>query len=203
MNKVTTYYLEMKSPTLLNEKTESNGLQVHECEIKQYQFNKFLYQFIGGPWDWTNKLSLSDEQWRAHVENDNLRTWLAQYKGAPAGYYELQQQDDGNVEILYFGLATKFIGQGFGGYLLSHAIKSGLAVGTNKKSMGAYLHPRPSTCIAKLQITRHESLSRGNDRSRVVTPKTFWIAAQNPAAMTNGTAREPSPTTREQTKENP
>ena len=39
--------------------------------------------------------------------------------------------------------------------------------------------------------------------------KTFWIAAQNPAAMTNGSLsrsafiREPSPTTREQTKENP
>ena len=113
---------------------------MHECEIKQYQFNKFLYQFIGGPWDWTNKLSLSDEQWRVHVENDNLRTWLAQYKGAPAGYYELQKQDDGNVEILYFGLATKFIGQGFGGYLLSHAIKSAWEW-DKQKEYGAYLHP--------------------------------------------------------------
>lgn len=133
MNKVTTYYLEMKSPSSLNEKTESNGLQVHECEIKQYQFNKFLYQFIGGPWDWTNKLSWSDEQWKAHVENDNLRTWLAQYKGAPAGYYELHKQDYGNVEILYFGLATKFIGQGFGGYFLSHAIKSAWKWGKTKR----------------------------------------------------------------------
>ena len=58
MNEVTTYYLEMKSPSSLKEKTESNGLHVQECEIKQYQFNKFLYQFIGGPWEWTNKLSL-------------------------------------------------------------------------------------------------------------------------------------------------
>ena len=83
-----------------------------------------MYQFIGEDWDWTDKLSWSDEQWKAYAENDNLRTWVAYYKGSPAGYYELQQQDGGNVEIAYFGLAPKFIGQGLGGYLLSEAIKS-------------------------------------------------------------------------------
>ena len=44
MNEVTTYYLEMKSPSSLKEKTESNGLHVHECEIKQFQVNRFFYQ---------------------------------------------------------------------------------------------------------------------------------------------------------------
>ena len=58
------------------------------------------------------------------AENENLRTWVGYYKGSPAGYYELQQQDGGDVEIAYFGLAPRFIGKGFGGYLLSHAIKS-------------------------------------------------------------------------------
>ena len=124
MNEVTTYYLEMKSPSSLKEKTESNGLHVHECEIKQFQVNRFFYQLVGGPYEWTNKLSWPDEQWRAHVENDNLRTWFAHYKGSPAGYYELQKQEGDNVEIVNFGLAPKFIGQGFGGYFLSHAIKS-------------------------------------------------------------------------------
>ena len=32
-----------------------------------------------------------------------------------------------DVEIAYFGLAPRFIGKGFGGYLLSHAIKSAWA----------------------------------------------------------------------------
>lgn len=31
--------------------------------------------------------------------------------------------DNGNTEIAYFGLAAPFIGRGFGGYLLSEAIK--------------------------------------------------------------------------------
>ena len=124
MKEVTTYYLEMKSADSLKDQKKSNDLQIHECEIKQFQFNRFLYQLIGKDWEWTDRLSWSDEQWKAYAENDNLRTWVAYYKGAPTGYYELHQQKGGDVEIAYFGLAPKFIGLGFGGYLLSQAIKS-------------------------------------------------------------------------------
>ena len=62
MAKVTTYYLEMKSPSWLTGKKESRGLRVSEYEIKAYQLNRFLYQYVGGPWEWTDKLSWSDEQ---------------------------------------------------------------------------------------------------------------------------------------------
>lgn len=124
MKTVTTHSLEMTSPSQLKGKYASRGLEVAECEIKQFLFNRFLYRLVGEPWDWVDKLSWSDEQWMAYAENDNLRTWVAYYKGSPAGYYELQQQDGGNVEIAYFGLAPKFIGRGYGGYLLTRAIKS-------------------------------------------------------------------------------
>lgn len=127
MNGVTTYYLEMKSASVLKEVYDSKGLQIFECEIKQFQFNRFLYQLVGKHWEWFNKYTWSDKQWKAYVENENLRTWVAYYKGSPAGYYELHQQNDGDVEIVYFGLSPKFIGKGFGSYLLSHAIKSAWA----------------------------------------------------------------------------
>ena len=124
MPEVTTYYLEMKSSSSLKEKHESHGLQVFECQIKQFQFNRFLYQLVGEPWEWIERLSWTDDQWKAFAESEKLRTWVAYFKGSPAGYYELQRQDGGNVEIADFGLAPKFIGQGFGGYLLGQAIKS-------------------------------------------------------------------------------
>lgn len=133
MTEVTTYYLEMKSPSLLIDKTDARGLQIHECKVKQFQVNWFLYQFVGEDWGWTDKLSWSDEQWKAYAEHDNLGTWVAYFAGSPAGYFELQKQNDGNVEIAYFGLAPNFIGQGFGGYLLSEAIKFAWAwEGTNR-----------------------------------------------------------------------
>jgi GNAT superfamily N-acetyltransferase len=114
----------MKSASALKAINEPKGLEILESEIKQFQFNKFLYQLVGKDWEWIDKLSWSDEEWKAYAENDNLRTWVAYFKGSPAGYYELQQQKGGDVEIAYFGLAPRFIGQGFGGYLLSQAIKS-------------------------------------------------------------------------------
>jgi hypothetical protein len=81
------------------------GLEIHECGSKEFRFNRFLYQFVGENWEWTDKRSWSEEQWKAYVESDTLRTWVAYYKGFPAGYYELQRQEGGDVEIAYFGLA--------------------------------------------------------------------------------------------------
>ena len=124
MNETTIYYLEMKSSSSLKGKKNSQGLKIYECKIRQYQFNRFLYQFVGEFWEWSDKLLWSDDEWKAYAENNNLRTWVAYFKGSPAGYYELQQQNGGDVEIAYFGLAQKFIGKGLGGYLLFQAIKS-------------------------------------------------------------------------------
>jgi len=113
----------MRSPEQLIEKTNANGLVVTECKIKQFQFNRFLYQFVGAAWSWTDKLSWTDDQWKAFAEADNLRTWVAYVEGSPAGYFELQAQDNTSVELAYFGLAPNFLGKGMGGYLLSQAIK--------------------------------------------------------------------------------
>ncbi|MBJ7539842.1 GNAT family N-acetyltransferase [Marinomonas transparens] len=130
---VTTYYLEMKSSDELIEKTESRGLVVQEAKIDEFRFNRFLYQLIGEQWDWTDKLSLSDEEWKAYVESPNVRTWVAYYDGAVAGYFELNAKESGDTEIAYFGLAPNFIGKGFGGYLLSQAISNAWDISSTKR----------------------------------------------------------------------
>jgi GNAT superfamily N-acetyltransferase len=124
MTEVTTYYLEMKSASALIDSTAASGLEIVECEIKQFPFNRFLYQMVGSAWQWTDKNAWTDAQWQAFAEDDHLRTWVGYLKGSPAGYFELQQQRGGHVEIAYFGLAPRFIGQGLGGCLLARAIKS-------------------------------------------------------------------------------
>ena len=45
---------------------------------------------------------------------------MAYDRGTPAGYVELQAQDDGVVEIVYFGLIPAFRGRRIGGHLLSY-----------------------------------------------------------------------------------
>lgn len=133
MEEVTTWYLEILTPDELKEKEKPDGLEVIEAEVKEFRFNRYLYQLVGEEWRWFDKLSLSDDEWKDYAESDNLRTWVAYVRGSIAGYYELQKQADKNVEIAYFGLAPRFIGKGYGGYLLSHAIKSAWSWGNTSR----------------------------------------------------------------------
>ncbi|MCU1719170.1 GNAT family N-acetyltransferase [Pseudomonas sp. 5P_3.1_Bac2] len=123
---ITTYYLEMHSAAQIRGKPLPAELEVRECELKQYQFNRFLYQWVGAPWHWTDNLKWSDGQWQALIEQPNHRTWVAYVQGGIVGYYELLRRDDA-VEILYFGLLERFCGQGWGGALLSHALHAAWA----------------------------------------------------------------------------
>jgi GNAT superfamily N-acetyltransferase len=124
MNTVTTYYLEMLAPASLQQKVDANGLIVKEILNRDYQLNKSLYQLVGKEWLWTDKLCWSDAQWQNYVASDNLRTWVAYLDAELAGYFELLRQENGNVEIIYFGLCHDFIGKKLGGFLLSAAISS-------------------------------------------------------------------------------
>ncbi len=131
--KVTTYYLEMNSPEELIKKAVAPGLSIVEAKINEFKFNKFLYQLIGEQWKWVDKLSLPDEEWESYVESPDLRTWVAYYEGAIAGYFELSTNNSGDTEIAYFGLAPNFIGKGFGGYLLSKAISNAWEIPNTKR----------------------------------------------------------------------
>lgn len=122
----TTTYLEISDRAMVNIKVcEDPQFRVDECIVNQWPLNKFLYQYVGGQWQWKDRLSHTDQQWSEYVGNPNLRTWIAYHCGNIAGYYELVKDDESNVEIRYFGLAPEFFGKGLGGPMLSHAILSG------------------------------------------------------------------------------
>ncbi len=120
---MSTTFLEMTDPgQLLASRTDDPEFTVKEAVVKQWQFNKFLYFWIGADWSWTNRLSWSDADWQAYAESGNLRTFIGYKQGAPVGYYELQMQAERAVEIVYFGITPAFIGRRYGGPVLSSAI---------------------------------------------------------------------------------
>ncbi len=133
MDDVTIYHLEMLSPAQHLKARNAPGLQVQECEGRQFALNRFFYQLVGRDWAWEDRLAWSDQQWRDYAERDDLRTWMAVHRGSPAGYYELERQPGDSVEIKYFGLARPFIGKGFGGYLLTRALRCAWAWGNTRR----------------------------------------------------------------------
>lgn len=132
MTAVVTTYLEMTDRAKLQAKLLTDlQFRVLEATIPQWRLNRFLYELVGAAWSWRDKLTWTEAQWKSYVERENLRTFVASYGGALAGYFELLAQDM-DVEIACFGLAPEFIGRGFGGPLLSRAIEEAWSIGPRR-----------------------------------------------------------------------
>jgi GNAT superfamily N-acetyltransferase len=131
--KVTTHYLEMRSPAgLLPAKGRDKKLVLQRAEIPCPELNRFLYASVGGDWYWIDRLSWNYDRWLEYLNRPQLETWVGYYLGTPAGYYELEMQPGAAVEIAYFGLLPEFIGKGMGGQLLMKAIERGWEMGANR-----------------------------------------------------------------------
>lgn len=126
---VTTTYLEMRDPAQLRRAgSPVVAATIVRAELPSPALNRFLYSAVGGDWHWTDRLSWPHGRWQQYLDRPQVQTWVLYVRGTPAGYIELEAQDDGNVELAYFGLIREFIGQGLGGYLLSVGIEKAWAL---------------------------------------------------------------------------
>jgi GNAT superfamily N-acetyltransferase len=130
---VVTHHLEMTDPSqLVPSRKPPAGLAVIRAEIPSPALGRFLYTAVGGDWYWLQRLAWSHAQWRRHLERDGVETWVAYLAGTPAGYFELEAQAAGDVEIAYFGLLPEFIGRGLGGPLLTATVERAWAMGARR-----------------------------------------------------------------------
>ncbi|MFD2263070.1 GNAT family N-acetyltransferase [Lacibacterium aquatile] len=85
-------------------------------------FYRFLYGSVGKPWHWYERLRLDDEQLLALVRHPDVEISVVYVDGVPAGFFELDAEQKGEVELKYFGLMPEFIGLKLGPWLLDTAI---------------------------------------------------------------------------------
>ena len=120
---VRTTHLEMRSPGELKPATRIPGeLLLLRAGVPSPELARFLYTAVGGDWYWRERLSWSYDRWLVWLSRPEVELWVAYERGTPAGYFELEAQSEGNVEIGYFGLLPGFAGKGIGGYLLTQAV---------------------------------------------------------------------------------
>ncbi|MCL2731515.1 MAG: GNAT family N-acetyltransferase [Actinomycetia bacterium] len=119
---VTTWYLEQTDRDELRPAAAPAvpGVGIARAEVPSGDLGRFLYAAVGGDVSWIDRLPWPVEQWQAHLERPGAELWVAYERGTPAGYIELDAQDEGAVEIVYFGLLPAFRGRGIGGHLLSY-----------------------------------------------------------------------------------
>jgi ribosomal protein S18 acetylase RimI-like enzyme len=93
---------------------------------------RWLYERVGEPWRWVDRLPWSRDDWATHVARPEVSTWVLWDAERPAGYFELTTSGGGSVEISYFGLLPDYVGRGLGGYLLTEAVRRAFALGAGR-----------------------------------------------------------------------
>jgi GNAT superfamily N-acetyltransferase len=120
---MTRWLLEMQSPSEFKPSTDCpDSLEVHRVTAPSTELNRVLHATVGKRWQWGGRHDWGQAEWGDYVHRDALETWIAYVEGKPAGYYEMEKQEDGSVRIQCFGLLEAHIGKGFGGPFLSHAV---------------------------------------------------------------------------------
>ncbi|HJO82281.1 MAG: GNAT family N-acetyltransferase [SAR202 cluster bacterium] len=130
---VAIYYLEMIDASQLTPgRSEAADLEFRQAEIPSPELNRYMYTAVGGDWYWIDRLGWGYDEWFGWVSRPEVETWIAYVKGTPAGYFELDGVAGGDVELAYIGLLPDFIGQGYGGRLLTVATERAWAIGASR-----------------------------------------------------------------------
>ena len=125
IEKIERYYLEINSINSLKTKSiPSENLTIKEANKKDFDLNKFFYKQIGKQHQWVDRLIWQDKNWIEYVSKKNLKTFILRENNDYVGYFELIF-DKNICEIAYFGILEEYIGKGYGGFLLSEALRIG------------------------------------------------------------------------------
>jgi GNAT superfamily N-acetyltransferase len=115
---ITTWFLEMTSPDALRPARLVDGFGVRKLEPPDPALSRRLYDRVGGPWQWTDRLGWGLARWGAHLGQPGVDTYVGHLEREEVGYAELVREGD-TVEIASFGLLPGFEGRGLGGALLA------------------------------------------------------------------------------------
>ena len=162
---VTRTYLQLLTPAALRSAPVAEGFRIERAHPCPIPFFRYLYTEAGRDYHWRDRLTWTDEQCVAHLANPDVSIWVLYGRGAPGGYFELNKQRDGAVEIAYFGLMRDYIGRGLGKQLLSAAAERAWSIDASR----VWLH----TCTLDDVAALPNYLARGFEKYR---EETFEVA---------------------------
>ena len=128
-------------------------VEIVKLEDPEPNFLRCLYRTVGRKWNWADRYYWELAQWHDRLSQPDVNFYLMEYQSSPAGYYELESHDQGDIEVSYFGLMPKFLGKGLGGYMLARALEDAFELG----ALRVWLH----TCSLDHPNALSNYLSRG------------------------------------------
>jgi GNAT superfamily N-acetyltransferase len=131
---VTVTFLRMnvrpaKTPAMF---PEGAVLGAERLDVAAY---RAIYNEVGGPWLWWLRRVMPDELLARHLASPTVAISVLRVKDEAAGFFETDSASWPDVNLNYFGLVPRFIGQGLGAALLDAAVESVFAGGSPLRGM--------------------------------------------------------------------
>ncbi len=84
---------------------------------------RILFERIGAPWLWFSRLAMDDATLLAIIGDPAVEvSAVVDARGIEVGILELDFRTAGQCELSFFGLIPELAGQGFGRWLMAHAL---------------------------------------------------------------------------------
>lgn len=120
---VTITYLEMTcADQLVAGKPPPAEIALDSVGASALALIRSTHDRIATPHHWLS-LGWSERQWLNLLSRPGVRCWIARAGADVIGMILMEKHASGDVEISKFGLVPDFVGRGFGGHLLTLAIR--------------------------------------------------------------------------------
>ena len=119
-----TTYLEQRVRPQLAVTRPYRGVMLLRLEEPTVAYYRFLYDLVGAPWGWQERRQVDDTALAAIIGDPLVEIFVLYVGGGPAGFFELDRRQTGEVQLAHFGLAPQFIGRRLGKPLLAAAVET-------------------------------------------------------------------------------
>ena len=124
------FYLELRTPDQFVSPTPVLPLSLELLDPPQPIKNREFYHLVGEKWEWSDRRTWSEQEWYDYAHHPELNTWLGVHEGEAIGYCEARwgnsgrEVDEGDLEIVYFGLLPQHVNRGLRKSLLHHVVSA-------------------------------------------------------------------------------
>jgi GNAT superfamily N-acetyltransferase len=126
---VTVTYLEMTSgDQLVAGKAPTAEIVLDPVDATALAVIRSTHDRIAAPHHWLS-LGWSEQRWLNLLARPGVRCWIARVGADVIGLILMTRHSRGDVEITKFGLVPEWVGQGFGGHLLTLATRLAWGLG--------------------------------------------------------------------------
>ena len=137
-------FLEMTSrPVRPSRPVPLRKLAVLRAEDPPLHYYRYLYDTVGGPWNWTDRRIMDRDALQALIRDPNVEIYVLYVGGVPAGFAELDFRREPEAELALFGMMPDFIGQGLGSWFLDWAVEALWRSGIERVVVDSNAHDHP------------------------------------------------------------